>query len=69
MRIDRLARAVAAAGALAAAFPASAQQPAAKAPAEKPRQLAFEVKPWKGGFDGMLERRAIRVLAPAPGKN
>ena len=28
------------------------------------RQLVLENKPWKGDFDGMLERRIIRVLAP-----
>jgi membrane-bound lytic murein transglycosylase MltF len=26
--------------------------------------LSLEVKPWKGDFDGMLERRVIRVLVP-----
>jgi membrane-bound lytic murein transglycosylase MltF len=38
----------------------SAETPAPR----KPRQLSLEVKPWKGDFDGMLERRVIRVLAP-----
>ena len=28
------------------------------------RQLAISAKPWKGDFDGMLERRIIRVLVP-----
>jgi membrane-bound lytic murein transglycosylase MltF len=28
------------------------------------RQLILEHKPWKGDFDGMIERRLIRVLAP-----
>jgi membrane-bound lytic murein transglycosylase MltF len=28
------------------------------------RSLPTEVKPWTGDFDGMLERRAIRVLIP-----
>jgi len=28
------------------------------------RQLVLENKPWKGDFDGMMERRIIRVLAP-----
>ncbi len=37
---------------------------AAQQPAAKPRQLSLEVKPWKGDFDGMLERRSIRVLVP-----
>ena len=64
MRIDRPICILAAAGALAAAPPAFAQQPAAGAPAAKPRQLTLEVKPWKGDFDGMLERRVIRFLAP-----
>jgi len=35
--------------------------PPAAAPA---RGLATEVKPWTGDFDGMLERRALRVLVP-----
>jgi membrane-bound lytic murein transglycosylase MltF len=55
---------VAAAAALAVALPALAQQPAAKAPTEKPRQLVLDAKPWKGDFDGMLERRHIRILVP-----
>ena len=35
-------------------------------PVAKPaaRQLTTQVKTWTGDFDGMLERRAIRVLAP-----
>jgi membrane-bound lytic murein transglycosylase MltF len=49
---------------LAAALPALAQQPPAAAPVEKPRQLVLETKPWKGDFDGMLERRVIRMLTP-----
>jgi len=36
---------------------------AAAVPAN-PRQLTFENKPWTGDFDGMLERRTIRVLIP-----
>ena len=32
--------------------------------ADEPRLLAFENKPWSGDFDGMLERRMIRVLVP-----
>jgi membrane-bound lytic murein transglycosylase MltF len=47
---------------------AGAQQPApaAKPPAAaaQPRVLSLEFKPWKGDFDQMLERRAIRVLVP-----
>ena len=36
------------------------------APVAKPeaRQLSTQVKTWTGDFDGMLERRTIRVLAP-----
>jgi len=41
----------------------AADKPAA-APAAKPRQLSLEVKPWKGDFEQMLERRVIRVLIP-----
>jgi membrane-bound lytic murein transglycosylase MltF len=37
---------------------------AQQTPAEKPRQLSLENKPWKGDFDKMLERRLIRVLVP-----
>ena len=44
-----------------AAAPASA---AASAPAPKLRALPTEAREWKGDFDGMLERRLIRVLAP-----
>jgi len=45
-------------------LPAAIAQPAAGAPTEKPRQLVLETKPWTGDFDGMRERRVIRVLAP-----
>jgi membrane-bound lytic murein transglycosylase MltF len=38
---------------------ALAQQPTAK-----PRNLPTQFKQWKGDFDGMLERRMIRVLVP-----
>ncbi len=55
-------RAALAALLLGAAAIAHAQQPA-KAPAT-PRALPTEVKPWKGDFDGMIERRHIRVLVP-----
>jgi len=58
----RLALPVALAIALATLFYAAAAQPTA-AP-DKPRQLTFENKPWTGDFDGMLERRMIRVLIP-----
>lgn len=40
-----------------------AQQPA-PAPAATPRHLSLEIKPWKGDFDRMIERRTIRVLVP-----
>jgi len=42
--------------------PAMAQDKAA-VPA-KPRQLALANQPWTGDFDGMLERRIVRVLVP-----
>ena len=42
--------------------PALAQDKAA-APA-KPWQLSLENEPWTGDFDGMLERRIVRVLVP-----
>jgi membrane-bound lytic murein transglycosylase MltF len=65
MRIVRSGCAAAAfAFAVAVAVPAVGQQPAAKAPAAKPRQLVLETKPWKGDFDGMLERRQVRFLVP-----
>jgi membrane-bound lytic murein transglycosylase MltF len=43
-----------------------AAQPAAaaSAPAAKMRALPTEARVWKGDFDGMLERRHIRVLVP-----
>jgi membrane-bound lytic murein transglycosylase MltF len=51
-------------GALLLAAAAIAQaQPPVKAPAT-PRALPTESKPWKGDFDGMVERRHIRVLVP-----
>jgi membrane-bound lytic murein transglycosylase MltF len=52
----------AAAGALLvlAAAAALGQQP----PPAKPRALPTEAKAWKGDFDGMVERRHIRVLVP-----
>jgi membrane-bound lytic murein transglycosylase MltF len=36
----------------------------ASAPATKLRTLSTEARVWKGDFDGMLERRHIRVLVP-----
>ncbi|HEX4882930.1 MAG TPA: transglycosylase SLT domain-containing protein [Casimicrobiaceae bacterium] len=32
--------------------------------AQRTRQLAIANKPWKGDFDGMLERRMVRVAVP-----
>jgi membrane-bound lytic murein transglycosylase MltF len=32
--------------------------------ADKPRQVTLEDKPWAGDFDGMLERRVIRIFVP-----
>ena len=47
---------------------APAKAPAIPTPVEKPlgppRQLNLSNKPWTGDFDGMLARRAIRVLVP-----
>ena len=47
-------------------IPASVQ--AGPTPTSSPppavRGLPTETKPWSGDFDGMLERRAIRVLVP-----
>jgi membrane-bound lytic murein transglycosylase MltF len=37
---------------------------AAAEPAAKARALPTEIKAWKGDFDGMLERRVVRVLVP-----
>ena len=36
----------------------------AAVPAPSPRRLLTSTKPWTGDFDGMLERRTIRVLVP-----
>jgi membrane-bound lytic murein transglycosylase MltF len=41
-----------------------AASPPASAPAVKQRALPTEARVWKGDFDGMLERRHIRVLVP-----
>jgi membrane-bound lytic murein transglycosylase MltF len=49
------------AGARAGPAPTSGQ---ARRADEVPRGLPTETKPWTGDFDGMLERRAIRVLVP-----
>jgi len=32
--------------------------------AEQPRQLKFDNRPWTGDFDGMVQRRTIRVMVP-----
>ncbi len=42
--------------------PAVAQE--TKAAPAKPRQLSLANEPWTGDFDGMLERRIVRVLVP-----
>ncbi len=44
-----------------AAAPARAAESKANAEA---RRLSLASKPWKGDFDGMLERRAIRIYVP-----
>jgi len=50
---------------LVAAFPLAAQPAApASAAANKLRALPTESRVWTGDFDGMLERRHIRVLVP-----
>ena len=52
-------------GGLLCAAAASAQPPAAaSAPAAKMRALPTEARVWQGDFDGMFERRHIRVLVP-----
>jgi membrane-bound lytic murein transglycosylase MltF len=45
-----------------AALAAPAEQAAEGAGA--PRALPMEIQPWKGDFDGMVERREVRVLVP-----
>jgi len=45
------------------AGPGVLAQQAAKAPGAL-RALPIETEPWKGDFDGMVERRRIRVLVP-----
>ena len=49
----------------ASAWPAAQQAPAKQAPAQ-PRAMPTDIiqRPWKGDFDGMLELRRVRVLAP-----
>ncbi|HKC42570.1 MAG TPA: transporter substrate-binding domain-containing protein, partial [Burkholderiales bacterium] len=54
-----LARAAALGALLLALLPAFGHQPAGK-----PRALPTESKEWKGDFDGMIEHRHVRVLAP-----
>jgi membrane-bound lytic murein transglycosylase MltF len=46
---------------LAVAVAAPAQEKSAPAPK---RALATNMKPWKGDFDAMVERRVVRVLVP-----
>ena len=62
----RLAFAVIASLVLAALALAETPTKPPPAPVAKPeaRQLSTQVKTWTGDFDGMLERRTIRVLAP-----
>jgi membrane-bound lytic murein transglycosylase MltF len=43
---------------------ASAQASSGNPSAKKTRQLSLAFKPWKGDFDGMLERRVMRVYVP-----
>jgi membrane-bound lytic murein transglycosylase MltF len=50
-------------GATAPCAPPVAAQEKAAATA-KARQLSLENEPWTGDFDGMLERRLVRVLVP-----
>jgi membrane-bound lytic murein transglycosylase MltF len=58
--------------AVAASWPSAEQAPAQqKAPATQQQQATQRalptdayLKPWKGDFDGMLEKRLVRVLAP-----
>jgi len=52
------------AAALLALLTTAASTAAEPAAAAKARALPTEVKPWKGDFDGMLERRVVRVLVP-----
>jgi membrane-bound lytic murein transglycosylase MltF len=60
-----LLRALAAIAGLVAAVSLAAQPAApASAPATKLRALPTESRVWTGDFDGMLERRHIRVLVP-----
>ena len=46
------------------AWAAPAQAPAASAPVPQQRELDLRARPWKGDFDAMVERRAIRFLVP-----
>jgi membrane-bound lytic murein transglycosylase MltF len=49
---------------LCSALVAQAATPAAPAAGGTPRALPTEAREWKGDFDGMLNRRHIRVLVP-----
>jgi membrane-bound lytic murein transglycosylase MltF len=52
-----------AAGAIALAS-MSAAKPASQTASAPPSQAVIDSKPWTGDFDGMLERRRIRMLVP-----
>jgi membrane-bound lytic murein transglycosylase MltF len=47
-----------------AADPPKAAAPARANSSAEERRLEVTTKPWKGDFDGMLERRAVRVFVP-----
>src|SRR5688572_26727932 len=50
---------------LAALLAFAASLPAQERKAKQaPRALSTDMKPWKGDFEGMVERRMIRVLVP-----
>ena len=51
---------------LAAIFATAPESAESAAPGESraPSGLKHELEPWRGDFDGMLERRVIRVLVP-----
>ncbi|MCC6213023.1 MAG: lytic transglycosylase F [Burkholderiales bacterium] len=61
MSLTGIRSASAVAAVLACAAFVQAAEPTASA---KARALALENKPWQGDFDGMLERRLVRVLVP-----
>ena len=49
---------------LAVALTAAPSEARAAEPAPSPRRLVTSTQPWTGDFDGMLQRRMIRVLVP-----